>query len=93
MQNNQKPPKKQDQDEYVIDRQLSVYESERHFTSEIWKKYLVKGVMALIEKFNPEKDCMYILEFNGNPAGCVAITHTRDDTAQFRYFFLEPELR
>lgn len=86
-------PYREDDVEYVIDRQLSLYESERHFASEIWKKYLVEGVMALIEKFNPEKDCMYILEFNGNPAGCVAITHTQDDTAQFRYFFLEPELR
>lgn len=25
--------------------------------------------------------------------GCVAITHTKDNVAQLRYFFLEPELR
>lgn len=40
---------------YIIDRQLSLYESERQFTTEIWKKYLTRGVISLVEKFNPEK--------------------------------------
>ena len=35
----------QNQDiEYVIDRQLSLYVSERQFTRQIWKKYLIEGV-------------------------------------------------
>lgn len=78
---------------YVIDRQLSLYESERQFTTEIWKKYLTQGVFTLVEKFDPEKDCMFILECDGNASGCIAITHTQDNAAQLRYFFLEPELR
>lgn len=84
----------QEQDiSYVIDRQLSLYEAERQFTTEIWKNYLTQGVISLVEKFEPEKDCMFILECNGNPSGCIAITHTEDEIAQLRYFFLEPELR
>lgn len=78
---------------YVIDRQLSLYESERQFTTEIWKKYLTQGVISLIENFNPDKDCMLILECDGNASGCIAITHTEESIAQLRYFFLEPELR
>lgn len=78
---------------YVIDRQLSLYESERQFTTEIWKKYLTQGVISLIENFNPDKDCMLILECDGNASGCIAITHTKESVAQLRYFFLEPELR
>lgn len=78
---------------YVIDRQLSLYEAERQFTSETWKNYLTQGVISLIERFNLKKDAMFILEYNGNASGCIAITHTSDDTAQLRYFFLEPELR
>lgn len=78
---------------YVIDRQLSLYESERQFTTEIWKKYLTQSVISLIEKFNPDKDCMLILECDGNASGCIAITHTEESVAQLRYFFLEPELR
>lgn len=84
----------QDQDiAYVIDRQLSLYESERQFTTEIWKNYLTQGVLSLVEKFDSQKDCIFILECDGNASGCVAITHTEDNTAQLRYFFLEPELR
>lgn len=79
--------------DYVINRQLSLYENERHFTSDVWKHYLTQGVLTLVEQFDPELDCMYILDYNGNPAGCVAITHVDDGIAQFRYFFLEPELR
>lgn len=78
---------------YVIDRQLSLYESERQFTTEIWKNYLTQGVIAFVEKFDPEKDCMLILECDGNASGCIAITHTENNVAQLRYFFLEPELR
>lgn len=78
---------------YVIDRQLSLYESERQFTTEIWKNYLTQGVLSLVEKFDPAKDCMLILECNDSPSGCIAITHTEDNIAQLRYFFLEPELR
>ena len=86
-------PYREDDIPYVIDRQLSLYEAERNFTTDIWKKYLTQGVLALVERFDSEKDCIFILECNGSPAGCVAITHTKDTMAQLRYFFLEPELR
>ena len=36
---------------------------------------------------------MLILECDGNASGCIAITHTEENVAQLRYFFLEPELR
>ena len=78
---------------YVIERQLSLYESKCQFTSDIWKNYLTQGVITLVEKIDPDKDCMLILECGGNPSGCIAITHTQDHVAQLRYFFLEPELR
>lgn len=77
----------------MIDRQLSLYESERQFTTRLWKKYLTEGVLDLVEKFDDNKDCMFILECDGNASGCIAITHTRDGAAQLRYFFLEPEMR
>ena len=79
--------------ECVIDRQLSLYESERQFTTEIWKKYLTKGVLELVERFNADRDCMFILDCDKSRAGCIAITHVQDNTAQLRYFFLEPEMR
>ena len=53
--------------EYVIERQLSLYETERGFSSDILKRYLREGVLTLIGRFNPELDNMYILENNGAP--------------------------
>lgn len=32
-------------------------------------------------------------EYHGNPTGSGAIVHTKEKAAQFRYFFLEPEMR
>ncbi len=86
-------PYREEDVEYVIDRQLSLYESERNFTSEIWKKYLINGVLSLVNQFDSSKDSMFILDNNGKQSGCIAITHTEENTAQLRYFFLEPELR
>ena len=74
--------------EYVIERQLSLYETERGFSSDILKRYLREGVLTLIGRFNPELDNMYILENNGAPAGGIAVTHADAETAQLRYFFI-----
>lgn len=79
--------------DYIITRQLTLYETERNFTSDIWVKYLTEGVTQLVERFDPEKDCIYILEYQGIRSGCAAVTHVDETTAQFRYFFLEPEMR
>ena len=79
--------------EYVIERQLSLYEEESNFTTQIWKKYLTEGVLAFVERYDEEKDCMLIVECDAKPKGCIAITHVEDKVAQLRYFFLEPELR
>ena len=78
---------------YIIDRQLSLYESERHFTSEVWKSYLKNGVREMLDYFRKDKDAIFILENNGVKVGCAAIKHDSEDVAQFRYFFVEPELR
>lgn len=78
---------------YIIDRQLSLYASERGFTSNIWKSYLRDGMRDMIEKFDKDKDAVFILENNGVKSGCAAVKHDVDGVAQFRYFFVEPELR
>lgn len=78
---------------YIIDRQLSLYESERKFTSDIWKNYLIEGVQTMLKNFDAEKDCIFILESNKVPSACIAIMHTENNNVQLRYFFVEPELR
>jgi GNAT superfamily N-acetyltransferase len=79
--------------DFVLSRQLALYKSEYGFTSDVWNAYLTEGVQTFVTCFDPEKDCMYILEDRGIPSGCVAVTHTDAATAQVRFFFLEPALR
>jgi GNAT superfamily N-acetyltransferase len=79
--------------DFVISRQLALYESEYGFTSEIWRAYLTGGVHDFVNGFDNTRNCMYILENNGVPSGCVAIAHADGATAQLRFFFLEPGVR
>jgi len=79
--------------DFVISGQLNLYEVEHGFTSEIWKSYLMNGVNDLLNQFDNEKDCIYILEYNGIPSGCAAITHLDEVSAKFRFFFVDSELR
>ena len=79
--------------DFVISRQLALYKSEYGFTSAIWNAYLTEGVHTFVHHFDPQRDCMHILEHEGVPVGCIAITHVDAATAQLRFFFLEPEAR
>ena len=79
--------------DFVISRQLALYKSEYGFTSEIWNAYLTEGVHNFVNHFDPGRDCMNILENEGVPVGCIAITHVDTATAQLRFFFIESEMR
>jgi len=57
------------------------------------KRNLTGGVQEFIGHFDRERDCMYILENNTVPCGCVAITYAGDGTAQLRFYFFEPYMR
>jgi N-acetylglutamate synthase-like GNAT family acetyltransferase len=57
------------------------------------KRNLAGGVQEFIGHFDREQDCMYILENNTVPCGCIAITYAGDSTAQLRFYFVEPGMR
>ena len=78
--------------DFIISRQINLYKVEYGFTSDVWKAYVADGVHQLVNQFHPEKDCVYVLEANGNVSGSVAITHV-GEAAQLRFFFVEPALR
>ena len=79
--------------DFVISRQIKLYEVEYGLTTEEWQNYIKDGVKQLVKQFDSTKDCMYILENNGQSLGCIAITHTNSSTAQLRFFFIDSSLR
>ncbi|WP_378956869.1 GNAT family N-acetyltransferase [Pelosinus sp. sgz500959] len=78
--------------DYVISRHKALYREERNLSS-TFDKYVDESIHHFVQNFDEKKECMFILECNGSPAGCVAIMKADEKTAQFRYYILEPEMR
>lgn len=85
-------PFRQSDIEYVISRHKTLYYAERHLSG-TFSAYVDKIVYDFVDRFHPETDCLNILECNGVPAGSIAIKKAGEDTAQLRFFMLEPEMR
>ncbi|MGM0303917.1 hypothetical protein IGI66_003582 [Enterococcus sp. AZ048] len=79
--------------DFIISRQIKLYEVEYGLTTDEWKSYIKDGVKKLVKHFDKRKDCIYILENNGQSLGCIAITHIDSSTAQLRFFFIDSSLR
>lgn len=78
--------------EYVISRHKTLYYAERHLSG-TFSEYVDKIVYSFVNKYNEKTDCLKILECNGVPAGSIAIAKVDENTAQLRFFMLEPEMR
>lgn len=78
--------------EYVISRHKTLYYAERHL-NETFSAYVDKIVYDFVHHFDSQTDCLNILECNGTPAGSIAIAKVGKETAQLRFFMLEPEMR
>ncbi len=79
--------------EFVIRRHIEMYNKEYDLTSDIWKNYVKEGVQLFADNFNPDKDCMYMIDYKDAPSGCIAITHASAQTAQLRFFLIDSNLR
>ncbi|MEL7569863.1 MAG: MarR family winged helix-turn-helix transcriptional regulator [Eubacteriaceae bacterium] len=79
--------------EFVIRRHIEMYSEEYGLTSDIWKNYVSEGVHQFADNFDSDKDCMYIVDYKGEPSGCIAIAHASMQTAQLRFFLIDSSLR
>lgn len=78
--------------DYVISRHRVLYEKEYGLTS-IFGDYVEKSVHHFSQHYDNKKECMLIPEINRHPVGSIVIAKADDETAQLRYFLLEPETR
>ena len=77
----------------IIQGQKDLYAREYNLNTDIWRSYMVEAVQDFANRFNPEQDCMLVAEYNGKVSGGAAITHIDEETAQFRFFYLDESLR
>lgn len=57
-----------------------------------FESYVAKGLCEFYEKYDPQRSCIWACEHNGRMIGFLLLMD-RGDSAQLRYFLIEPEYR
>lgn len=79
-------------EEYVISSHDEIYRKEYQFDSS-FREFISATMQAFLDRFDPEKEQLWIVEVEGEPKGSIGITRQTDETAQLRWFLIEPEAR
>ena len=77
---------------YIIYLHSLIYAQESNFSSE-FESYVIKSFSAFLEHYSPEKDHIWMAEYNNKIIGCIAIVHKTEEEAQLRWFLLDPDFR
>lgn len=78
--------------DYLIARHQTIYPAEYGF-SQNFANDVNRIIHKFVEDFDKEKECILIAELDGKRVGSIAIAKSNEDTAQLRFFLLEPEAR
>lgn len=76
---------------WVVKRHGAIYAAEHGF-DRTFEDY-VRGPLADFARFASPRERLWIAERNGESAGCVAIVAGGPETAQLRWFLVDPEAR
>lgn len=77
---------------YIIYLHGFLYGNEFNFTSD-FEKYVIKTFYNFLENYSPEKDRIWMAEYNNKIVGCIAIQNQSETEAQLRWFLLDPAFR
>jgi peptidyl-dipeptidase Dcp len=77
---------------YVIHRPGKLYGDEYDYGVS-FEAYVASGIFEFYKVYNPERDRVWICEHNAGIIGFLLLMHRESNTAQLRYFYVEPEYR
>ncbi|BDU26146.1 bifunctional helix-turn-helix transcriptional regulator/GNAT family N-acetyltransferase [Flavobacterium sp. GSB-24] len=77
---------------YIIYLHSKIYDQESSFSNE-FEFYVVKTFYHFLEQYSPEKDRLWMAEYNNQIIGCIAIVHQNEQEAQLRWFLSDPSFR
>jgi len=77
---------------YVIYRHGKLYNEENDYGI-AFEAYVASGLAEFYLLYDSEKDCVWVCEDDDKIIGFLALVHRSKETAQLRYFYLEPEYR
>jgi ribosomal protein S18 acetylase RimI-like enzyme len=77
---------------YIIHRHGKLYHQEYGYGT-AFEAYVAEGLTELSRLLDPDKESVWICEHKGKIVGFLALAQRNEETAQLRYFYLEPEYR
>lgn len=77
---------------HIIDRHEALYAEEYGLNAE-FKDYVADAMHKFSESFDPRAENLWIADYDGTAVGCIAIVRVDEQTAQLRWFLVEPEMR
>ncbi|MBO8172835.1 MAG: GNAT family N-acetyltransferase [Bacillaceae bacterium] len=78
--------------DYVIESHYQIYQREYQYDL-TFKAFVESSLTRFLEKFDPERENLWILEVDQQPRGSICIEKIEADTAQLRFFLVEPAVR
>ena len=77
---------------YIAHRH-AVFYSQSYGFDVSFDAYVASGLASFVTEFDPQKDHLWIVEDDTTIVGSIAIVKADEDTAQLRWFLVEPEAR
>lgn len=79
---------------WVLHRQAILYAQEYDY-NEVFETYCAMGLSRFLERFEADKDQLWVAQREGEKLGAIALQHDaqRPGWGQLRWFFVEPEGR
>lgn len=76
---------------YITYMHGKLYKEEQDY-SFLFEGYVAQSFFEFIEKYDPERDHLWVAEYEGQFAGCIGVV-SRGERAQLRWFLLHPDYR
>lgn len=77
---------------YLVHLHGKLYAQESGYSLD-FENYVIKTFYEFLQNYSPEKDKIWLAEYNGQIEGCIAIIGQPNNEAQLRWFLTTPMLR
>ncbi|MDN4604187.1 GNAT family N-acetyltransferase [Paenibacillus sp. F6_3S_P_1C] len=78
--------------QYVIEAHIRIYRDEYNYDHS-FAEFIENAVNEFKRSGNYAREMVWIVEVNRTASGCIGLTQLDEQTAQLRWFLIEPEAR
>ncbi|WP_339188686.1 hypothetical protein MKX33_02160 [Paenibacillus sp. FSL R5-0490] len=77
---------------YVIEAHIRIYRNEYNYDHS-FAEFITNAVNSFGLKGNHSREMLWIVELDQTASGSIGLTQVNENTAQLRWFLIEPEAR